>query len=178
MRISGTWAVLGTAIGVFALGALAASPALASPTPNISFYTQGASTASWLPNHSAVQLTVPDKSSYAIVVFHHVSSAIPTTAPSFTAPQYASGSPRWYIQLSTGPYLFGYPGDDWNVNECAGVNNGTNYTYTQAIAALSNCDSADASVSAVYIVADSSQPVPATDVISAIQYNSVAFTNS
>lgn len=178
MRILSRFAIVASALGVGCLGALTATPALASPTPTISFYTQGGSTAQWLPQHSAIQLTVPNDSSYAIVVFHHVSSALPPSsdAPSFTAPAYNSGSPRWYIQLSGGSYLFGYPGDAWNVDNCPGVNDGTTFTYAGALLALGTaCTS---SVSAVYIVADSSQTVPATDVISAIQYNGEPFTTS
>lgn len=183
MRLSGRWAAVGIATGVLSLGVLAATPALASPPPTISFYTQGASTAQWLPNHSAIQLTVPNASSYAIVVFHHVSSTLPEEAPSFVASTYASGSPRWYIQLSDGPYLFGYPTDPatWNVDGCPNWNSGTPLSYEEAIAALGTCGAPTGSVFAVYIVADSSQlsltTTSATDVLSLIQYNGVEYTN-
>jgi hypothetical protein len=58
------------------------------------------------------------------------------------------------------------------------VNGGTPYSYMEAVAALAVCGASSASVSGVFIVADSSQPTPATDVISAIQYNGVDFTTS
>ncbi len=173
--------ILAAAMG--GVAGFAAGPVAAAPTMNVSFYTQGASTAQWLPNHSAIQVTVPNSSSYGIIVVHHFPSILPTTEPSFTTDTYSSGSPRWYIQLSNGSYLFGYPSqysDYWNVEGCGAIDAGTGYTYADALAALSTaeCYGSGVTVTGVYIVSDSSQGYPATNDISAIQYDNVDLTTS
>lgn len=152
---------------------------LANGPSTLSFYVQGGATAQWLPNHSAIQLTLPNSSSYAVVEFHKVSSVLPTVAPNFATTQYGSGSPRWYIQLSSGAYLFGYPSPAsyWAVEACSSVSANSSFTYAEAVAAITGTNCAG-TVTAVYIVADSSQGVPATDVLSSIQYNSYYYTTS
>ncbi len=186
MRFITRLAVVGSAIG---LGALTAVPALASPATNVSFFAQGSATAQWLPSQSAIQVTVPSSSSYAVIVFHHVSATAPSSAPAFTAVDASgnsmptSGSPRWYIQFSSGGYLFGYPAPEafWAVNACgAGTNSYDSGSYqgdyAAALAAVNGY--CPGTVTGVYIVNDSSQSTPYTDTIAGIQYNGIMYTNS
>ncbi|MGA7173915.1 MAG: hypothetical protein WB020_10120, partial [Candidatus Dormiibacterota bacterium] len=167
-----------------------AGPASWSQTPAsaISFAVADGGTAGWTANDTAITLSIPvvtvspaNSGAYAIVEFNNVGTTLPTDAPSFNASVYSTGTPRWYIQLGpagTGPYLFGYPDGTWNVNECAGVNGGTTYTYADAVAAIaSNCNADLNDVTSVNIVADTSITTGYTTVLTDIQYNDDVYTS-
>ncbi|MHB1941395.1 MAG: hypothetical protein ACYCS9_11335 [Candidatus Dormibacteria bacterium] len=179
MRVPRRFAIVGAALGLGGLSAFAAAPVLAAPSLSVSFYAHGGATAKWVAPHSAIQLTVPNSSSYAIIVFHHFSPTASMTAPSFTTDTYGSGSPRWYIQFAGGGYLFGFPSQYpyWNVEGCSDVSGGYPFSYTTALTALQNSTSnCGGNVTGVYIVADSSQPTPAVDTLTNIQYGGIPVT--
>lgn len=184
MRVPGRFAIVAALLGVGGLSGLAAAPVLAAPSLSVSFFTQGGATAMWTSGHTGIQLFVPNPSSYAIVVFHHFSSAPAPEAPSFTTDTYASGSPRWYIQFAavspapSGGYLFGYPAQypNWEVVNCA-TGDGVYASYGLALAALeTGCSDPSPTVTGVYIVADSSQGTPATDTLTSVQYGGTYVT--
>ncbi|HET7172976.1 MAG TPA: hypothetical protein VFI30_01695 [Nocardioidaceae bacterium] len=168
---------LGLAAATATLMALAAAPGFSagSPSMNLSFFNGGGGNAHWAANQSVVELTLSGASSYAGFDLHHVATALPAEEPTFSAPSYQAGSPRWVIELSSGSYLFGYPDHTWNVEACSGIRGGAPMTYDQAVAALS-ADGCTGDVTDVFVVADASQPVPAVDNVSDVQYDGVTLT--
>ncbi|MDA8331893.1 MAG: TasA family protein [Candidatus Dormibacteraeota bacterium] len=159
------------------------APAAAS---TLSFQNSSGGSAGWTPNSddASITLSVANSSgAYSVVDFNDVGTSLPTAAPSFTASYYASGTPRWYIQLGpsgTGPYLFGYPEPNgtWVVNGCSGVDSGTGFTYAEAVSEIaSNCPTYQNDVTSVNIVADTSAPAPYTTVLTDVQYDGVTYTS-
>ncbi|HWD24592.1 MAG TPA: hypothetical protein VG368_03945 [Acidimicrobiales bacterium] len=178
-----------------AIGSAGATP----PTKviTVSFSSSGTgSSAGWAKPvksgkaTSTFALTVgADPSAGAQVILNNVQAALPPE-PTFTTDNYNAGSPRWYIQLASGAYLFGYPSISglntppdtfaWSVNSCPSVDPNTYYSYVDALAAISSqCGTGD-TVSGVLVVADSDQTyyanpriTSATDTITDLQYNGV-----
>lgn len=171
------------AVTGFALGeggaAHAATPAPLSVT--LSASNDGAS-ATWnAAGNPVLTLGTQTSSTYAQVKVNLASSAEPTTPPSFTTDNYAAGSPRWYIQLSDGYYLFGYPvqlggtanasftGDQWSAQGPGGNSTGGGYvTYQKALAFADPAGAA--TVSAAYVLADGDQPAGTHDTLTNVQY--------
>jgi hypothetical protein len=108
----------------------------------------------------------------------------PLTPPSFTTDNFTAGSPRWYIQLSNGFYLFGYPaqlgsaanqsftGDQWSANGPGGQSTGGGYVTYQKALAFANPAGA-AYITAAYIVADGDQSAGTHDTLTNVQYGGV-----
>lgn len=101
----------------------------------------------------------------------------PAVPPSFTTDNYAAGSPRWVIELANGGFVTGYPAqlggtanDSFTGAQWAVGNSGTYESYAQALAGA-NDPLGNVQVSAAFIVADGSQPVSSTDVLSDVQYD-------
>ena len=106
----------------------------------------------------------------AIIQVTGQASSLPTTEPTFTTNQYDAGSPRWYIQLTNGKFLFGYPTNAGLTPGSWSENNGNSYVpWSQVLT-----DEAGQSVTGVSIIMDGDQPAT-TDTISSIQYNGVNF---
>ena len=142
----------------------AAAPALAAGNApmNLSFQASSGNSASWVIHGQEAQLSVNNSTSsgYAVISLHHFSSTLPTTEPSFTATNYASGTPRIVIFMSNTAVFFIYPN---------GVVTGSTPTaYATFVAA-----NAGATVAGVFIVADTSQPVPYTTDVTSFQYAGV-----
>lgn len=168
---------LGVAGVTTTLIALAAAPGFSagSPSMSLSFFNGGGGHAHWTANQSSIQLTLSGASSYAGFDVHHVATSLPMDEPTFSTDTYQGGSPRWVIELSSGSYLFGYPDHTWNVEACSGINGGTTMSYDEAVAAL-GADGCTGDVTDVFVVADASQPVPAVDNITDVQYDDVTLT--
>ncbi len=146
------------------------------------FSTCTGSSAGWNSDDTAVDLAVAaGDGCNAGLTLNNVGSSLPADAPSFDASYYASGTPRWYIQLgpsiTAGPYLFGYPDGTWNVNNCGSVSGGTTFDYSDAVNAIAtNCPTYENDVTSVNIVADTSAPAPYTTTLTDIQYNGQSIT--
>ncbi|MGH7687145.1 MAG: hypothetical protein ACREN2_10065 [Candidatus Dormibacteria bacterium] len=179
MRRLSITGVAGAAVVI--AGVTLADPAGASRSSvSVSFASDTTSSAGWCGHgHSAICLTIgsgPSSSVFAAVVLHHISSSLPSTSPTFTTDNYNSGSPRWYIPLTGGAYLFGYPsnphlnGNDfaWSVNNCPPVNSNTYMGYSDAVAAVNS--SCPGSVTGAEIIADGDQAAGTTDTITGLQY--------
>jgi hypothetical protein len=163
------------AVPVLAL--FAATAASASPALNVSFFQGGAGSAHWLPGHSAIQLSVPDNSSYAGADLHHVISTLPDAPPSFTYTEAGTingGAPRLIIAMANGDNI-----EVVDYTAADGADNGANsydvyggpsgYHYNASWADVQTLEG-DNAVSDVYLVSDAYQGGH-TDTITQLQFN-------
>ena len=100
------------------------------------------------------------------------SNEVPATEPTFTTDHYTAGSPRWFIQLSNGHSLWGYPPNSGlNGSDFAwAVDNGNSYTsYSDAVKAA-EAGTTGTTVKSVQIVADGDQP-GVVDTITNVSYD-------
>jgi hypothetical protein len=159
-----------------ATGLITAGAASAASPYNVSFAASPGSSAGWLPNHHAIELTdggVYLDSSYAIANVHHFGSMLQgTQEPSFNATNYAAGTPRYDVGFSDGTYLFGYPVANGSDHMTWVYGNTTYVSWSDAINALGT-----KTVTQVYVVADSSQQAPYTSDITNLSWNSQALTS-
>jgi hypothetical protein len=131
---------------------------------------QDGGTAAWNPT-GGLNLTIPANpapDAAAIIDVTGQSSALPSTEPTFTTNNYAAGSPRWYIQLTNGKFLFGYPTNAGLTPGSWSENNGNSYVPWSKVLT----DEAGQSVTGVSIIMDGDQPAT-TNTISHIQYDGV-----
>lgn len=167
------------AVPVLAL--FAATAASASPALNVSFFQGGAGNAHWLPSHSAIQLSVPDNSSYAGADLHHVISTLPGTQPSFTYTEAGTvngGAPRLIIAMANGDNIevVDYTATDGtgNVASSNDVYGGpSGYHYNVSWTDVQGLEPGVA-VSDVYLVSDAYQGGH-TDTITQLQFNDTEY---
>jgi hypothetical protein len=184
-------------IAVLAFGVTRARAAVAVNT----FFSGGQGSGLWSGaadapgdiDGQAIQLTVPNASSYAGVDLQNEAAAPPTLAPSFWFLSSVSGpaqaSPRLVIAFSDGGYIDLHPAawtagtwtkvdgaaarwDDPGGGQCAAL---TGVSYEQALA----CHVADgASVSDLYIVSDASTANGYVNYIDDVSYGGATLTTS
>ena len=168
------------ALAVLAIAALVlAAGAAASPSPSLSFgaSNDGAS-AGWSHGKgSAIDLTLGSSGgSFAEITLHHVDGASVGTLdePSFSTDNYSAGSPRYFITLSDGNSLWGYPAaSGLNGSEMAwAINNGNTYMSWSGVQASSE---SDATVTGAYVIADADQAAGTVDSISGLTFNGISF---
>jgi len=161
---------------------LVVSNASASASPNVSFgASDDGASAHWSNGKgSAIDLTLgsDSASTYAVVVFHHLpASAVGTTTePTFSTDNYASGSPRFFVTLSDGNTLWGYPsnaglGSSGSQLSWA-INNGNTYLSWSDVQASAE---AGATVTGADIIADGDQAPGTTDSITGLSFDGIAF---
>jgi hypothetical protein len=101
-------------------------------------------------------------------------SALPE--PTFTTDTYAAGSPRYYLTLSDGHTLWGYPSPQvsgfgppfgW------AIDNGNTYVPWSDIQSGAE---GSANVTGAYVIADGSQ-APGTDKIGSLQFNGTTYNS-
>lgn len=157
----------------------AATAASASPALNVSFFQGGAGNAHWLPSHSAIQLSVPDNSSYAGADLHHVISTLPDTAPFFTYTEAGTvngGAPRLIIAMTNGDNI-----EVVDYTAAGGPNMASSYDvygpggfhYNVSWADVQTLE-AGVAVSDVYLVSDAYQGGH-TDTITQLQFNDTQY---
>lgn len=156
--------------------------ASASPSPNVSFSASndGAS-AHWSNGKgSAIDLTLgsDSASTFAVVVFHHLpaSAVSATTEPTFSTDNYAAGSPRFFVTLSDGNTLWGYPSNSGLGSTGSqlmwALNNGNTY---QSWSEVQSSAEAAATVTGADIIADGDQAPGTTDSITDLSFDGIAF---
>jgi hypothetical protein len=162
-------------VAVFALGGAASADSFHS----VKFSASGTgASAGWVPGAgSQIQLTVgtPSGTTFALAQLTSGSGkALPSTEPKFTTNNYGAGSPRFYITLSNGDSLWGYPANSGlNGSDMAwAVNNGNTYEPWSQITA----QEAGTTVKRVYVIADGDQSPGTTDAITCLQFNSYNYT--
>lgn len=165
------WA-LALAVPTIAALMLAVS-ASAGPSPNLSFgaSNDGAS-AQWSQGKgSAIDLTLGSSGgSFAEITLHHVDGIAVghLTEPAFTTSYYNAGSPRYYITLSNGDTLWGYP-PNAGLNGSAfawAINNGNTYESWKEIQTAES----SATVTGAYVIADADQTAGTVDVITSLTF--------
>ena len=98
-------------------------------------------------------------------------SALPE--PEFSTTNYGAGSPRYYITLSNGDTLWGYPPNSGlNGTDFAwAINNANSYSPWSGIQATEG----SATVTGAFVIADGDQAPGVTDVITALEFNGVHY---
>jgi hypothetical protein len=98
---------------------------------------------------------------------HPVMSALPE--PEFITTNYMAGSPRYYITLSNGQTLWGYPPNSGlNGTDFAwAINNGNSYSAWSAVQATEG----SAKVTGAFVIADGGQAPGVKDVITGLEFN-------
>jgi hypothetical protein len=166
------------ALAVPAIAALTlVGAAAADPPPNLSFgaSSDGAS-ASWSAGKgSAIELTLGSSSgSFAEITLHHVGGLVSElTEPSFTTDNYAAGSPRYFITLSDGHSLWGYPSaSGLNGDAMAwAIDNGNTYMSWTGVQSVEG----GATVTGAYVIADADQAAGAVDEITSLSFGAIDF---
>ena len=155
-----------------------ASVAGASSAPNVSFSasSDGAS-AGWTSGRgSAIELTLGTTlDSYAAITIHHANGTVVGTMqePGFVTDNYNAGSPRFYVSLSDGNSLWGYPPN-------AGLN-GTDFAWTidngNTYMSWASVQSAEASATVIgaFVIADADQSAGTVDHIDDLNFAGAAF---
>lgn len=174
--------VVAAAAAIAASGAGAfGTPADAATTPlQVSFGTQVAgdgSSAGFNPSGDPV-LTLGSGASTtgAYMTLTNAPSDVPSPSsePTFTTNNYTAGSPRYYITLSNGKSLVGYPSqqtDGVDSNGMSwGVGNGAPYTDWAAALNSAGVDSST-TVTGVQIIADGDQASGTTDTLTNVTYD-------
>jgi hypothetical protein len=174
-----------TGIPLVAAGGLLAlaGPAGAATSLSVTLSASGTgASAVWnSAGNPVLTLGTPSATTYAQIQLNNPPSAAPADAPTFTTDNYKAGSPRWYIQFADGDYLFGYPSayagaNNWEVmpatsGACHTVTDGSDTTYTAALAFIQNAG-CGGNVTSAAIVADGDQAAGTSDTITGISYNS------
>lgn len=125
---------------------------------------------------SPIDLTLGSKTAttFAVVTLRHLGhpavSALP--APEFVTTNYTAGSPRYYITLSNGQTLWGYPPNSGLGADFAwAVNNGNTYLPWSSIQATEG----SAKVTGAFVIADGGQAPGVMDVITGLEFNGVHY---
>jgi hypothetical protein len=162
-------------VAVFAFGGVASADSFHS----VKFSASGTgASAGWVSGAgSQIQLTVgtPSDTTNALAQLTSGSGkALPSTEPEFSTDNYNAGSPRFYITLSNGDSLEGYPANSaLNGNDMAwAINNGNTYEPWSQI----TVDEAGTTVNRVYVIADGDQNPGTIDTITCLQFNSYNYT--
>jgi hypothetical protein len=170
------WALALAAPAIAALMLVGA--ASAGPSPNLSFgaSNDGASAGWSAGKGSAIELTLGSSgASFAEVTLHHVGGAVSDlTGPTFMTDNYAAGSPRYFITLSDGHSLWGYPGaSGLNGNDMAwAIDNGNTYmSWTDVQASAEG----GATVTGAYVIADADQAAGTVDEITGLSFGDTSF---
>jgi hypothetical protein len=153
--------------------ASSATAATSNAAQNLSFSasSDGAS-AHWSAGKgSPIDLTLGTTlGSYAVIMLHHL-AATPVSSlpePTFSTDHYNAGSPRYYITLSNGDTLWGYPPNaGLNGSDFAwAINNGNTYESWKEIQAAEG----SATVTGAYVIADADQTPGTVDVITGLTF--------
>ncbi len=168
--------VVASAVSLAAAFTFAGS-AIAAPAQNLSFAASndGAS-ASWTHGPgSPIQLTMGTTAgSYAMVTLHHVSSGAVSslTAPSFVTDNYAAGSPRYYLTLSDGHSLWGYPVNLSGETLSWAIDNANSYSTWSQVQLAEGA----ATVTGAYVIADADQAPGTVDTIDDLTFGGTTYT--
>lgn len=110
-----------------------------------------------------------------MITLHHVDGiAVGDLAePSFTTTDYNAGSPRYYITLSDGNSLWGYPPNTQlnNADMAWAINNGNTYMPWTTVQTLEG----NAMVTGAYVIADGDQAAGTTDQINNLSLGDITF---
>ncbi len=177
ISIFGTFGAIASAVAVavFTLGGAASADSFHS----VHFSASGAdASAGWVNGPgSAIKLTVgtPSDTTNALAELTSGSGkALPATGPEFSTDNYAAGSPRFYITLSNGDTLEGYPANSGlNGTDMAwAINNGSTYVPWSTIMG----QEAGTTVKRVYVIADGDQTPGTTDTVTCLQFSNYDYT--
>jgi len=164
-----------------ATAALTLAIASAAPSPNVSFSSSndGAS-AGWSQGKgSAIDLTLGTSGgSFAVITLHHVegTTVSDVTAPGFTTDNYNSGSPRYFITLSDGNSLWGYPSKSGLNGDAMAwaIDNGNTYESWDAVQGSAE---RNATVTGAFVIADADQTAGTTDEITSLTFEGIDFNH-
>ena len=152
----------------------------AAPAMNLSFGASGVgASGGWTAGvGSPIDLTLgsPSDSTFALITLHHVAPDTVATMPepSFATNAYNSGSPRWYVTLSNGDTLWGYPPQMSGGSYFLwAIDNGNSYVPWTTIRADETASGA--TVTGAWIIADGDQVAGTTNVITGLTFGTHAY---
>lgn len=171
------WALAAAVSTVAAL--MIAASASATPPAKLSFASSsdGAS-AGWSRGHnSPIELTLGSSTgSFAEITFERVAGTAVSSLsePSFTTDNYSAGSPRFYITLSDGNSLWGYPSNAGlnGSNMAWAIDNGNTYMSWAQVQASPE---GSATVTGAYVIADADQASGTVDSITGLTFGGTTF---
>lgn len=159
--------------GVIAL----AGPANAATSLSVTFSSSPDASASLNAAGDVLLKVGSSSSTFAQMSISNAPTAAPTSAPTFATDNYASGSPRWFINFSGGDGLKGYPSnaglgaDNWQVTSPDTGDCHVSTSFVDYATALKSIPTGCAgNVSAAGIIADGGQASGTTDTITNINY--------
>lgn len=181
MRLRTRLAILASIPALSLSVGLATATAGNASTANLSFSSTAGNSAHWNARHTAVVLDVNRADAAkgqggpgagnAVAYLHSTPTTLPVAAPSMVATNFAAGTPRLDICLSSGGCVFGYPTADgtmtWDSND-GSVPYGSTWDAVRA-------DEASYAVTSVFVVADASQPVPYEATVTSLTYNGATY---
>jgi hypothetical protein len=120
---------------------------------------------------SPIDLTIgTTPGSFAVITLQHLpaTAVAALTEPTFSTDNYNAGSPRYYISLSDGNSLWGYPPNaGLNGSDFAwAINNGNSYLTWSTV----QTDDAAATVTGAWVIMDADQAPGTTDVITNLTF--------
>lgn len=130
-----------------------------SPPASLRLFSGEGGTATFSNGNVLLGIDQSNSSGYAGAQVLNPPSTLPTAAPTYTASNYAAGTPRYVIYFSDNSTGFGYPGGLWSVS------NGPSTSYGQF-----RTQEASKTVTEVDILADVSQPASYSSTVSCINY--------
>jgi hypothetical protein len=170
---------LALAVPVIAALMLAVSASAGSPQSVTFGSSNDGASAGWSDGKgSPIDLTLGSGAgSFALVRLHHANGLTvrELSAPSFTTDNYGAGSPRYYIALSDGNSLWGYPPQSGlNGTDMAwAINNGNTYMSWSAVQTAEG----SASVKDAYVIADADQSPGTMDQIDNLTFGGVTYND-
>ena len=127
--------------------------AFAAAHMNISFQTSSGNSAGWVVGGQETYLSIGASSAadgFAVIYVHHTPTDLPASEPTYSVTGYGSGTPRIFVEMSDGSYMFIYPDSVYGSGnvECVTTSGDTITTYSACSSTLSGNG---ATVAAVYI---------------------------
>lgn len=176
-RITHKSALLLVVPAVAALGFAGSASASPNASSKVSFSeSKDGASAGWSDGvGSPIDLTLGSTtSSFAMVSLHTSATAVSGLAePTFSTDNYNAGSPRYYLTLTDGDTLWGYPSNSGiNGTDFAwAINNGNSYVSWSAVRAAEG----KAKVTSASVIADADQLPATTDSITGLTFDGVAY---
>jgi len=171
------WAIA-LAVPVIAALTLAMAASASQPVQLTFSASKDGASAGWSHGKgSPIDLTLGTSAgSFAEIVLHHLGgfpvNMIPE--PQFTTSNYASGSPRYYITLSNGDTLWGYPpqaGVSSGSTFAWAVNNGNTYESWGDVQQTEGTET----VTGAFVIADADQAAGTVDQITGLSFGGAHF---
>ncbi len=185
-RLAALASIPALAAGIVLATATASNAATAgnAATANLSFSSSAGNSAHWNATGTAVVLDMNRANAapgqggtnggYAVASLHHTPSTLPNEAPTMTATNFGSGTPRLAICNASSECIWGYPTGPGGSLTFDSNTQFVPYGSSWATA-VADANAVGFEVSSVFVVADASQATPYESIVSSLQYNGATY---